>query len=121
VLRATYSLAGSLETDRHGAVTGATIVFADGPPDVSRERWMAEVLETGLFYAASRFWIVNGHLEPPDRLEIFETDRQDPLSAYVRLLELLAPPTSVRERYSGSFRLHSAHPPSIAARHSIER
>jgi hypothetical protein len=117
VLRATYALAGSLETRRHGALTGATIVLADGPPGESRDQWVADVLETGLFYAASRFWIVNGHPEPPDRLEIFETDQEDPLTAYARLLRVRMPPpvASVRQTYAGSFRLHSTYAPRVAA------
>jgi hypothetical protein len=120
VLRASYALAGSLETPSHGALTGATIILADGPLGVSRERWAGGVLETGIFFAASRFGIVSGCPEPPDRLEIFETDQQDPLTAYARLLKVLPPPTSVRQRYSGSFRLDSAYPARMAAGRSTE-
>ena len=120
VLRGSYALAASLETPSHGALTGATIILADVPPDALLERQLAEALETGVFYAASRFTIVEGYPEPPDRLEILETDRKEPLGAYANLLELLALPTSVRQRYSGSFRLHSAYPPSVAATPSAE-
>src|SRR5712672_171443 len=84
-LRASYALVGSLETPAaHGALTGAHIVLTDGADEASRERWEAAVLETGLFYAASRFRIIEGSPEPPDWLEVFETDQQDPLTAYAR-------------------------------------
>jgi len=46
--------------------------------------------------------------------------RQDPLTAYARLLKVLPLPTSVRQRYSGSFRLHSADPASMLAARSPE-
>ncbi len=66
-LRASYALVGSLETSgAHGALTGAYIVLTDGAEEASRERWAAAVLETGLFYAASRFRIIEGSPEPPD-------------------------------------------------------
>jgi hypothetical protein len=113
--RASYELVGSLDTPgEHGALTGTYIVLTDGVGEASCERWAAEVLDTGLFYAASRFRIIEGDPAPPDWLEIFETDQQDPLTAYARSLEALAPrlPTAeVRRRYSGSFRLVSAYPP----------
>ncbi len=113
--RASYALVGSLETpDAHGALTGAYIVLTDGADEASRERWAAAVLETGLFYAASRFRIIEGSPEPPDWLEVFETDQQDPLTAYARSLEALAPrlpAAEIRQRNSGSFRLVSVYPP----------
>ncbi len=115
-LRASYALVGSLETPgAHGALTGAYIVLTDGADEASRERWAAAVLETGLFYAASRFRIIEGSPEPPDWLEVFETDQQDPLTAYARSLEALAPrlpAAEIRQRNSGSFRLVSVYPPS---------
>lgn len=114
--RASYALVGSLETPgAHDVLTGAYIVLTDGADEASRERWAAAVLETGLFYAASRFRIIEGSPEPPDWLEVFETDQQDPLTAYARSLEALAPrlPTAeIRQRNFGSFRLVSVYPPS---------
>src|SRR6266446_2756695 len=114
-LRASYALIGSLETPgAHGALTGAYIVLTDGADEASRERWAAAVLETGLFYAASRFRIIEGSPDPPDWLEVFETDQQDPLTAYARSLEALAPrlpAAEIRQRNSGSFRLVSVYPP----------
>jgi hypothetical protein len=59
--------------------------------------------------------MIEGSPEPPDRLEVFETDQQDPLTAYARSLEALAPrlpPAEIRQRISGSFRLVSVYPPS---------
>jgi len=114
--RASYALVGSLETPgAHGALTGAFIVLTDGADEASRERWAAAVLETGFFYAASRFRIIEGSPEPPDWLEVFETDQQDPLTAYARSLVALAPrlaAAEIRQRNSGSFRLVSVYPPS---------
>jgi hypothetical protein len=110
---ASYALVGSLGTPGGpGALTGAYLALTDGADDLSRERWAAEVLETGFFYAASRLRIIEGTPEPPDWLEVFETDQQDPLTAYARSLETLAgrhPATEIRQRNSGSFRLVSSH------------
>jgi hypothetical protein len=47
------------------------------------------VLDTGLFYAASRFELIEGFPEPATWLETFETDQQDPLTAYSRTLDAL--------------------------------
>ena len=114
-LRASYALIGSLETPgAHGALTGAYIVLTDGADEASRERWEAAVLETGLFYAASRFRIIEGSPEPPDWLEVFETDQQDPLTAYARSLAARAPrlpAAEICQRKSGSFQLVSVYPP----------
>src|SRR5260221_11523095 len=91
-LRASYALVGSLETPgAHGALTGAYIVLTDGADESSRERWEAAVLETGLFYAASRFLIIEGSPEPPEWLRGFATHPQDPLTAAARSLVALAP------------------------------
>lgn len=107
-LRASYRLVGSLErSGDHGALSGAHIVLTDGADESSRQRWAAQVLEAGLFYAASRFRIIEGYPEPPDCLEVFETDQDDPLTAYARSLEALAPlpAAETHHLYSGSFRL----------------
>jgi hypothetical protein len=115
-LRASYALVGSLETPRSaGALTGTYIVLSNGADEASRAQWAADVLEIGLFYAASWFRIIEGYPDPPDWLEVFETDQEDPLAAYPRSLEALAPrlpAESIRQRNSGAFRLVSVHPPS---------
>src|SRR5258708_12041581 len=91
--RASYALVGSLETPgAHRALTGAYIVLTDGADEVSRERWAAAGLETGLFYAASLFRIIEGSPRPPDCLAVFEPDQQDSLTAYARPLPALTPP-----------------------------
>src|SRR5260370_744555 len=111
-LRASYALVGSLERPgAHGALTGAYIVLTDGADEESREGWEAAVLETGLFYAASRFRIIEGSPEPPEWLEVFETDQQDQLTAYARSLAPRLPAAEIRQRNSGSFRLVSVYPP----------
>jgi hypothetical protein len=118
VLRASYALDWSKATPRRGTLTGATIVLLDGARDASRELWAAQALETGVFYGASGFRILDGDPDPPDRLEILETDQPDPSTAYLRLLELLGappPPTGGRQRYLGSFRLDSVFPSTLLA------
>ena len=78
-LRASYGLIESLEIDDdHGVLTGVHIILSDGGTDTVRAQRAAALLETGFFYGASRFRIIEGSPEPPAYLEVFETDRQDP-------------------------------------------
>src|SRR4051794_23827130 len=106
-LRASYALTGSLETDRHhGDLTGVHVVLSDGGTDTVRELRAAALLKTAFFYGASRFSIIEGSPEPPAWLEVFETDRQEPLTAYARArdaLESEPPADGVRQRSSHPF------------------
>src|SRR3954452_7740486 len=108
-LRASYALTGSLESDRdHGDLTGVHVILSDGATDTVREQRAAALLKTGCFYAASRFRIIEGSPEPPAWLEVFETDQQDPLTAYARArdaLESEPPADGVRQRNSHPFHL----------------
>jgi hypothetical protein len=112
-LRASYALTGSLEIDGdHGILTGVHIILSDGGTDAVRARRAAALLETGFFYGASRFRIIEGSPEPPACLEVFETDLQDPLTAYARASDALAPrpqADGVRQRSSHPFALVAAH------------
>jgi hypothetical protein len=126
-LRGSWAHAGSLAKEgTHGAVTGVHIILSDGADGVAREQWAPAVLETGLFYAASRFTLIEepsraealvsgtrlSFPEPPTWLEIFETDQQDPLTAYSRALEALAGSrraAAIRQRRAGSFKFYSAY------------
>ncbi len=114
-LRGSYALTASLEIDNDFRVlTGAHIILSDGATDAARAQRAAALLETGFFYCASRFRIIEGSPEPPAWLEIFETDLQDPLTAYARALAALAPQPpadGVRERSSRPFSLVAAHGP----------
>jgi hypothetical protein len=114
VLRASYALVGEQETPgEHGALTGLYIALADGADDTSRQQSAARVLATKLFYSASRFRIIEGDPEPPEWLEIFETDQRDPLNAHAQSLDKLTPwlpDAEIQPRRSGSFRLVSAYP-----------
>jgi hypothetical protein len=68
--------------------------------------------DTGLFYTASRFELIEGFPEASTWLEIFETDQQDPLTAYSRTLDALAGSrraAEIRERRAGSFQFYSAY------------
>jgi hypothetical protein len=112
-LSASYALTGWLETqhDRR-ELTGAHIILSDGGTDAAREQRAAAVLQTGFFYGASRFRIIEGTPEPPGWLEVFETDLKDPLSAHARAGAAMAPPPAVgdiRQRSSHSFALVVAH------------
>jgi hypothetical protein len=126
-LRGSWAHAGSLATEgTHGAVTGVHIILSDGADGAAREQWASELLDTGLFYAASRFKLIEeaaraealvggtrlSFSEPPTWLEIFETDQQDPLTAYSRTLEALAGSrraAQIQERRAGSFKFYSSY------------
>jgi hypothetical protein len=112
-LRGSYALTGSLETDSdHGDLTGVQIILSDGGTDTVRDERAAALLKTGFFYSASRFRIIEGSPEPPEWLEVFESDLQDPLTAYARACDALeSEPQAdgVRQRSSRPFVLVAAH------------
>src|SRR3954464_12639566 len=112
-VRGSYALTGSLETDSgHGDLTGVHIILSGGGTEMVREQRAAALLKTGYFYGASRFRIIEGSPEPPEWLEVFETDLQDPLSAYSRPGDALQSEPSadgVRQRSSRPFVLVAAH------------
>jgi len=112
-LRASYALTGSLEVDNdHRVLTGVHIILSDGATDIVRAQRAAAFLETGLFYGASRFRIIEGSPTPPEWLEIFETDVKEPLTAYARAFAARAPQPrgdGVRQRSSHSLALVAAH------------
>ena len=114
-LRASYALTGSLGIDDDQRVlTGVHIILSDEGTDAVRAQRAAALLETGVFYSASRFQIIEGSPEPPAWLEIFETDVQDPLTAYARAFidRAARPPADgVRQRSSHPFALVAAHQP----------
>jgi hypothetical protein len=114
-LRASYALTGSLEVNNdRGVLTGVHIILSDGATDVVRAQRAAALLETGFFYGASRYRIIEGSPNPPAWLEIFETDVKDPLTTYARAFAALVPkPRAVgaREHSSHSFVLVAAHYP----------
>jgi hypothetical protein len=114
-LRGSYALVGSLGMDNGPrALTGVHIILSDEATDTVRAQRAAALLETGFFYGASRFRVIEGSPNPPVWLEIFETDVKDPLTAYARALA--APPREpsadgIRQRSSRSFALAAAHHP----------
>jgi hypothetical protein len=115
VFRASYALVGSQQTSgEHGALTGVYLSLTSGADDPSRQQRTSQVLSTGLFYAASRFRLIEGYPDPPEWLEILETDQQDPSKAYGQAINALAPTLPdirIRPQRAGSFRLVSAYPP----------
>jgi hypothetical protein len=112
-LRASWALTGTVEIDNdHHVLTGVHIILSDGATDTVRAQRAAALLETGFFYGASRFRIVEGSPKPPGWLEIFETDFKEPLTAYARAVAALVgkpPADGVRERSSRPFALVAAH------------
>lgn len=125
-LRGSFAHVGSLvRPGAHGRLTGVHYVLSDGGDDAVRAQWASEVLGAGLFYAASRFThiylpsdaeaMIDGKLtafpQPAKYLEVFETDSDDPLSAYERTLEKIGSKRSaeIEHRMGGSYRFYSAH------------
>jgi hypothetical protein len=111
--RASYALTATLEIDDdHGVLTGVHIILSDGGTDTVRAQRAAAFLKTGFFLGASRFRIIEGSPEPPACLEVFETDREDPLTAYARACAALAtdlPADGAHERSSHPFVLVAVH------------
>ena len=112
-LRASYALTESLETDDdHGLLTGVHIILSEGGTDAARAQRAAALLETGFFYRASWFRVIEGSPEPPVNLEVYETDQQDPLTAYTQACSSLAVQASADgalEQGSHAFVLVAAH------------
>jgi len=112
-LRASYALTESLETDDdHGVLTGVHIILSEGGTDAARAQRAAALLETGFFYGASWFRVIEGSPEPPVNLEVYETDQQDPLTAYTQACSSLADQASddaALEQGSHAFVLVAAH------------
>ena len=112
-LRGSYAMTGSMEIrNDERTLTGVHIILSDAGNDAVREQRAAAVLDTGFFYAASRFRIIEGSPHPPAWLEIFETGLRDPLSAYARACDGLAlrpRADDVRQRSSRSFALVAVH------------
>jgi hypothetical protein len=112
-LRGSWAHVGSLAKEgAHGAVTGVHVILSDGADGAAREQWASAVVDTGHFYAASRFELIEGFPEPATWLEVFETDQQDPLTAYSRTLAALAGsrrPAEIKQRRAGSFMFYSAY------------
>jgi hypothetical protein len=112
--RGSYALAGSSGDNEERDLSGVHIILSDGGGNTVRAQRAAALLETGVFYAASRFRVIEGSPEPPAWLEIFETDVHDPLTAYARAFADRGPRPSahgVRQRSSHPFALVAAHQP----------
>jgi hypothetical protein len=123
--RASYALVGAAQRpDGHGTLTGVYLALSTGGDDTVRQRWESQILESGLFYAVSRFRAIEGWAgvaatgdglpEPPGWLEVFETDVREPLTAYAQALKKLAPELpdpQIRYQTTGAYRLVSAPTP----------
>jgi hypothetical protein len=105
-LRASYALVGSqLQPGQHGPLTGIHVILSNGSGDTERQHQEAQILQTGLFYSAARFRLIEGSPTPPEWLEVFETDDPDPLHAYPRATHHTPPASRIQPQLSQSFRL----------------
>jgi 8-hydroxy-5-deazaflavin:NADPH oxidoreductase len=105
-LRASYALIGSqLQPGQHGPLTGIHVILSNGGGDTERQHREAQILQTGLFYSAARFRIIEGSPEPAEWLEVFETDDPDPLHTYLRTTSHTLPASQIQPQLSESFRL----------------
>jgi hypothetical protein len=105
-LRASYALVGSqFHPGEHGPLTGVHVILSDGSGDTERQHREAQILQTGLFYSAARFRIIEGSPAPAEWLEVFETDDPDPLHAYLRATGQTPPASQIQPELSQSFRL----------------
>jgi 8-hydroxy-5-deazaflavin:NADPH oxidoreductase len=108
-LRASYALVGSqLQPGPHGPLTGIHVILSNGSGDTERQHREAQILQTGVFYSAARFRIIEGSPAPAEWLEVFETDDPDPLHAYPRATRHTPPAPQIQPQLSQSFRLASA-------------
>jgi len=108
-LRASYALVGSqLQPGPHGPLTGIHVILSNGGGDTERQHWEAQILQTGLFYSAARFRIIEGSPEPAEWLQVFETDDPDPLHTYLRATSHTLPASQIQPQLSESFRLAGA-------------
>jgi hypothetical protein len=116
VLRASYALVGSQrQAGDHGPLTGIHVILSNGGGDTERQQQEAAVLQTGLFYSAARFRIIEGTPQPAEWLEVFETDDPAPLGTYARATTDTPPPAQIQSQLSQSFRLASIRKTSAAS------
>jgi hypothetical protein len=105
-LRASYALVGSqAQPGGHGPLTGIHVILSNGGNDTERQQHEDQVLQTGRFYSASRFRIIEGFPEPAEWLEVFETDAPDPLDTYAGTTSATPPAAEIQPQLSQSFRL----------------
>src|SRR6185312_236199 len=105
-LRASYALVGSQHRPgRHGRLTGIHVILSNGVGDIERQHREARILQTGLFYSAARFRLIEGSPNPAEWLEVFETGDPDPLHAYPRAAGRTLPAPQIPAQLSQSFHL----------------
>jgi hypothetical protein len=105
-LRASYALVDSqLRPGQHGPLTGIHVILSNSGGDTERQHREAQILQTGSFYSAARFRLIEGFPDPAGWLEVFETDHPDPLHAYPRAASQTLPAPQIRTQLSESFRL----------------
>lgn len=109
VLRASYALVSSqLGRGQHGSITGIHVILSSGGDNSGREQREGRILHTGLFFSAALFRVIEGSPEPPEWLEILETDDLNPLGAYVTVTIDALPTSQIQTQLSESFRFDGA-------------
>jgi len=109
VLRASYALVGSQHRPgQDGPLTGIHVILSNGAGDTERQHRETQILQTGLFYSAARFRLIEGSPNPAEWLEVFETGDPDPLHAYPRAAGHTLPVPQIHAQLSQSFRLAGA-------------
>jgi hypothetical protein len=86
---------------------GIHVILSNGGDDTGRQHREAQVLQTGLFYSAARFRIIEGSPEPAEWLEVFETDARDPLDTFAQAPSDTPSTPAIEAVLSESFRLVS--------------
>ena len=103
-LRASYALVGSqLQPGHHGPLTGIHVILSNSGGDTERQHREAQILQTGLFYSAARFRLIEGSPDPAGWLEVFETDSPEPLCAYPRVASPTPAAPQIQPQLSQSF------------------
>src|SRR5690349_16903222 len=107
-LRASYALVGSqLRPGQHGPLTGIHVILSNGGGDTDRQHRETQILQTGLFYSAARFRLIEGSPERAESLEVFETDDSDRFHVYARATSHTPPASPIQPQLSQSFRLQN--------------
>ena len=83
------------------------VILSNGGDDTGRQHREAQIPQTGLFYSAARFRIIEGSPAPAEWLEVFETDDSHPLHAYPRVTSITPPASQIQPQLSQSFRLRA--------------
>jgi hypothetical protein len=107
-LRASYALVGSqLQPGQHGPLTGIHVILSNGAGDTERQHREAQILQTGLFYSAARFRLIEGSPTPPNGSR-YSRPTTPPPPRLPRAASHTLPAPQTHPQLSESFRLAGA-------------